>query len=449
MKALMITAPTSGSGKTTITLGLIQALKNKGLTVCAYKTGPDYIDRAFLEQVSGLPTGNLDLHLQGDEGLVHSLRQAPAETCIIEGVMGYFDGIANTFVNSCYDISQRFEIPSLLVYTPKGEMFSAIPKILGMANFKRSTLKAVLFNQVSPRYYQLLKEALQEYSELEVIGYVPKLDEVVLESRHLGLVQSLELNDLNRKIEILADMMAQTVDLERLADLMAEPSLPPAQLTFDLPKMDIKVGIAKDQAFSFYYRENLELLEQACQVVYFSPINDPAPPECDLLYFGGGYPEVFATELSQNQSMLQAVKAFGDRGGFIFAECGGLLYLSEAVEDNAMVGLFAGRCHLTKTLQRFGYVDIELEEDCILGEKGARLSGHEFHKSETTIAAPTVFKISKTQGPKQWSCGFRYKNTIAGYPHINFLGNLQMIKHLLKSVVETKNDELRKKSKPN
>jgi len=438
MKAILITAPSSGSGKTTVTLGLIRALKQKGLDVCAYKTGPDYIDRAFLEKASGLPTGNLDLHLQGLDGLYYSLSQSPAENCIIEGVMGFFDGISNTYSNSCYDISRLLKIPSLLVYSPKGEMFSAIPKIKGMAEFKDSTINSILFNNISEKYYCLLKEATEEYTDLPVLGYIPKLDDAVFESRHLGLIQSDEIDNLDSKINKIARTLSRTVDLDRIVAMMRQPTTPNLTTDFALPKTDIKIAVARDKAFSFYYRENLELLESACQVSYFSPLSDHALPTCDLIYFGGGYPEVFRQELAANKSMLDAVWQHGEAGGYIFGECGGLMYLSDYVEDSKMVGLLKGECTLTKSLQRFGYIDVALTDDCFLGKAGTRFAGHEFHKSTTSMNLPTVFGIKKTMGENVWNCGFRYKNTIAGYPHINFLSNMDLLKHMLQTISASK-----------
>ncbi len=434
MKAITISAPSSGSGKTTVSLGLIRALKIRGLDVCAYKTGPDYIDRAFLEVASDLPVGNLDLHLQTQAGLNFALSKAPAEYCVIEGVMGFFDGISNTFQNSGYDICRRLKLNSCLVYTPKGEMFSAIPKIMGMANFHQSAIKSVLFNNITPRHYHLLKDALENNSDISTIGYLPKLKNATFNSRHLGLVQSSEISDLNLKLDEIAKVMEDTVNLDVIIDLMAPPCISTVDESFSLPPRNISVGIAKDQAFSFYYRENIELLENACRVHYFSPLNDKKLPQCDLLYFGGGYPEVFREQLSRNTSMLSEVRDFGENDGFILAECGGLMYLTEFVENSKMVGLLKGKCRLTSQLQRFGYVDVTLKEDCFLGKQGTQFTGHEFHKSVTTVDYPTLYQVSKTMGNRQWSCGFQYKNTIAGYPHINFIGHIQMINHLLKTV---------------
>jgi len=436
MKACMIAAPSSGSGKTTITMGLLRALKQRGLDVCAYKTGPDYIDRAFLEAASGKPTGNLDLHLQGETGLQYALAQTNSEYCIIEGVMGYFDGIYNTYQGSSYDIAQRLDIPTVLIYTPGAEMFSIIPKLKGMAEFAQSTIQAVIFNNVTPGSYELVKEPVEEYTDLTVLGFLPNMQEVALPSRHLGLVQQSEINDLDDKITTIANALEEHVDIPAFLQLMESGCIQVQNSILDqVQTWDITVAVAKDAAFSFYYRENLELLEQACrEVIYFSPMHDRELPPCDLLYLGGGYPEVFHKELAQNASMLASIKSYGENGGYVYAECGGFMYLTESVDDVPMVGLFRGETHLTSRLQRFGYIDIELKADCLLGKAGDRLTAHEFHKSGSDVKAQPLYAITKALGTKTWECGYRYKSVLAGYPHLNFIGNLKAFKALLTHV---------------
>ena len=443
MKTCMIAAPASGSGKTTITMGLLRALKQRGLDVCGYKTGPDYIDRAFLEAAAGKPAGNLDVHLQGETGLRYALAQARSEYCVVEGVMGYFDGISNTWQGSSYDIARRLDIPTVLIYTPGAEMFSIIPKLKGMAEFEQSTIQAVLFNNVTPRYYELIKTAVEDYTDLAVLGFVPKMDDVVLPSRHLGLVQQSEIDDLDRKITQVADTLEQCVDISAILEMMRPVGIRNCATVFDdISSYDITVAVAKDTAFSFYYRENLELLERACRkVVYFSPMRDRELPPCDLLYLGGGYPEVFDKELGCNTSMLKSIRAHADNGGCVYAECGGFMYLTESVDDVPMVGLFQGRTRLTSKLQRFGYIDIELQADCLLGAAGDRLTAHEFHKSVSGVEGQPLYKITKSLGTTTWECGYRYKNVLAGYPHINFLGNLKAFKTLLSTVSSYRNKE--------
>jgi cobyrinic acid a,c-diamide synthase len=432
----MIAAPASGSGKTTVTMGILRALKQRGLDVCAYKTGPDYIDRAFLEAASGKPAGNLDLHLQGEAGLKYALAQANGEWCVIEGAMGYFDGIYNTYEGSSYDIARLLNISTVLVYTPQAEMFSIVPKLKGMAEFQDSTMRAVIFNNVTPQYYDLIKEAVEEYTNLKVLGFVSRMEEVTLPDRHLGLVQQQEIENLDDKITRIANALEECVDIPALLRLMETGCIQKPALILDMIQpRNITVAIAKDRAFSFYYRENLELFEHTCrQVVYFSPIDDPGLPPCDLLYLGGGYPEIFRTELTQNEAMMKSIRAYIEQGGYVYAECGGFMYLTESIDDVLMVGVFKGKTHFTPRLQRFGYIDITLKEDCLIGQRGDRLTGQEFHTSVTNIKEMAIYHITKTRGTKTWECGYQYKHVLAGYPHLNFLGNVKAFQTLLTNV---------------
>ena len=431
MKGIMITAPSSGSGKTTVTMGIIRALKRTGKQVACFKTGPDYIDTAFLKEASGLEAGNLDMHLQGQGGMKSAFSLAAGDLCVIEGAMGYFDGIYNTYQNSSYEISKVLDVNCVLVYTPKGEMFSAIPKIQGMAAFEGSKIKGIILNKVSRHYYTLLKEQIEKYTAVKVLGFVPHLKEIEIKSRHLGLVQSTEMQDIHRKIDKAARTIAETVDMNELMDLMTPMPRPIPHAPCPAKKHNITVAIAKDKAFSFYYRENLFMFERACNVVYFSPLYDRQLPPCDLVYLGGGYPEVFKEALSQNIGMLDAIKTFAEDGGCIYGECGGLMYLTAGIENYPMAGVFKGQSVMTEKLQRFGYIDIVLKEDCMLGQAGETLTAHEFHRSVSEVEGQAVFHIRKTMGSKTWACGYTYKNVLAGYPHINFLGNIKAFEHLL------------------
>lgn len=438
MKGIMITAPSSGSGKTTVTMGIIRALADMGLDICGFKTGPDYLDTAFIRAASGKEAGNLDMHLQGEDGMKQSLGLGEGECCVIEGAMGYFDGIYNTYENSSYVIAKTLKVNSILVYTPQREMFSAIPKIKGMADFPGSTIKGVILNQVSEKTFKLLKDPIQRYTDLYVLGFVPKRSDIKFESRHLGLVQSIEVDDINRRIQKAADLIKQNIDLNLLAKLMEDVKTLPVEYP---SRRNIKVAVARDKAFSFYYRENLKLFQQCCNVEFFSPLKDPKLPPCDLLYLGGGYPEVFKKELAENRSMLTSIKTFADQGGCIFVEGGGFMYLMDYIEDCQMVGVFPGKAMMTDKLQRFGYIDMELKKDCMLGSAGEKLTAHEFHKSVTVpLNVDTVYNIKKTKGDKTWFCGYKYKNVLAGYPHISFLGNRNSLLSMLDYVEQRKGE---------
>lgn len=431
MKMLMITGANSGSGKTFITLGIIRGLKNRGIDVCGFKTGPDYIDTKFLEKASGKRASNLDIHLMGESGIEEAISMAEGEYGIVEGAMGYFDGIYNTFENSSYDISRKLDINAVLVYTPKGEMFSAIPKIKGMVEFKDSKIKGIILNGVKKSMYILLKEKIEEYIGIKVLGYVEKDDTLKIESRSLGLVQSEEIENIDEIINRMALLVEKNIDMNELIDLMEEREVSP----FVYPdKKDISVAIAYDKAFSFYYSENLKMFENTCNIEYFSPLSDDNIPNCDLLYIGGGYPEVFKEELFSNKNMTNSIKDFAEKGGYIYAEGGGFMYLVDEIEGLNMCGIFEGKSNMMARLQRFGYIDVKLKKDCLLGKKGDILTAHEFHKSVTDMeGTSTVFDIKKAMGERTWTCGYEYKNVLAGYPHIHFLGNKKAFNYLIKS----------------
>jgi cobyrinic acid a,c-diamide synthase len=424
----MLAAPSSGSGKTTVATGLVRALKNSGYDVTCLKTGPDYIDTAFLAAAAGKDAGNLDLHLQGEKGMRQAFSLADGNLCVVEGAMGYFDGISNTWQGSSYHIARELGISTVLVYSPKGQMFSAIPQIKGMVDFSENLIKAVILNNTSAKAYQLLKEQIEKYVGVKVLGFLPSIGKAVLKGRHLGLVQSVEIEDLDFQLEQYAESLTKHINLDAFVNLATDIAGDP----FPQPgRRNLTVAVARDRAFSFYYRENLKLLEMCTNVVYFSPLEDQKLPHCDLLYLGGGYPEVFRSELAANRQMLSDIKQYADSGGCIYAECGGMMYLFEKVEEESMAGIFEGESRLTDRLRRFGYIDITLADKCMLGTAGDKLTAHEFHRSTCSPSTKDIFKITKTMGSGNWACGRTYKNVLAGYPHINFLGNHRAFEALL------------------
>ena len=431
MKSIMITAPSSGTGKTLITLGLIRALKNRGLNVSAFKTGPDFIDTKYLGLASAKRAGNLDMHMMGKEGLKKALYMNNSQYAVVEGAMGYFDGIYNTFFNSSYDISRELDINTILIYTPKGEMFSAIPKIKGMVDFQDSKIKGIILNKVRKDIYLLLKEKIEEYIGIKVLGYIEEDEGLEIQSRYLGLIQCMESKEIEKVIGNIARVVEKNIDIEGIINMMGEINAPAYTYPY---KRNIKVAIAYDEAFSFYYNENLNLLENICQVEYFSPIKDKKIPQSDLLYLGGGYPELDKEELSQNINMRKSIKDRVGSGGYIYGEAGGFMYLVDSIEGYPMCGIFNGKAIMKEKLQRFGYVDIQLNQNCLLGKKGDILTGQEFHRSITEIEDNPLFNITKPKGKRKWQCGYKYKNVLGGYPHINFLGNMEAFNYLLDTI---------------
>ena len=431
MKSIIISSNCSGGGKTTFTLGLMKLLKNKGYDVQGYKVGPDYIDSGFHSEITGKQSRNLDLHLMGEEGVKASFLRGSGDFGVIEGVMGLYDGVSITEKGSTYSISKLLsDTPIVLVLTPKAQCTTLAAEINGIKNFKNANIIGVVFNAVNQKYYELLKAVVEENCDVKVLGYIPKDDSIKLESRHLGLVQSVEVNNMVDKIERCAKLIEKNIDITYLLQNSKEVKLE-VKDRFHLDDRKINIAIAYDEAFRFYYKENLELLEEIGNISYFSPIKDEKLPEnIDFLYLGGGYPEVFKEKLAQNRSMRNSIKEALEKGLKCYAECGGLMYLTERIEDCEMVGFFRGYTYMTKSLQRFGYSNVEIQ-----GEKiNININCHEFHKSDVDIKEERIYNVTKESwngNTLKWNCGYKKENTIAGYPHIHFFGNMEFLKWLI------------------
>ena len=431
MKTIMITGTSSNSGKTVVTLGIIRAIKNRGIDVSAFKTGPDFIDRKYLGLASGKNAGNLDMHLMGKRGMFQSFAMNNGDFAVIEGAMGYFDGIYNTYENSSFDISEKLDIPSIIVYTPKGEMFSAIPKIKGMVDFSKGRIKGIILNKTSESMYNLMKEKIEEYIDIDVLGYLPFDESLNIESRHLGLLQPDEYVEIERYIIRAAMMVENTIDIQKIIQMAERVKTEPVK---EYKKRNLSVAIAYDRAFNFYYEENIKLLENICNVEYFSPLKDKAIPNVDLVLIGGGYPELYVEELSNNIGMISSIRDYAKNDGYIYGEAGGLMYLVDSIDDYPMCGIFAGKATMTGRLQRFGYVDIELKEESIIGQSGDKFTGQEFHRSIIETDEKQILKITKPMSKRKWECGFSYKNVLAIYQHINFIGNINALEYLLRRI---------------
>lgn len=427
MKTMIISSNCSGGGKTTFTLGLMKALKNRNYDVQGYKVGPDYIDTGFHTEITGKVSRNLDLHIMGEEGVKASFSRGKGDLAVVEGVMGLYDGKGLDEECSTYSVSKVLDdSPIILVITPKAQSVTLCAEINGIKNFRNANIVGVVLNCVSESFYSLLKPAIEMHCGLKVFGYVPKDDELKLESRHLGLVQSVEVGGLNKKINYLAELIEKYINLDEIIESFKE--VKKFEDNYHLNRLNKKIAIAYDEAFRFYYKENLELLEEVGEVVYFSPLRDKKLPEnIDFLYLGGGYPEVFKDQLSKNTDMLRSIKEALDNGLNCYAECGGLMYLTENIDNVNMVGFFKGNSEMTKRLNRFGYATLDFNN--------IKINCHEFHKSKVNSNESTVYDITKTTyaGDKvSWKCGYKKKNTLAGYPHVHFFGNIEFIKELLK-----------------
>ena len=387
---ILLGAAASGSGKTLITCGLLQALKKRKLQVASFKCGPDYIDPMFHSRVIGTKSRNLDSFF-ADEDTVRYLLEKNARDCeisVIEGVMGYYDGLAGISPKaSAYDVAKITKTPAVLIVNAKGMSLSAAAFIKGFVEYQEdSQIRGVILNQVSSMMYPRLKQIIEEELSIKVYGYVPVVKDCVLESRHLGLVMPEEIVDLQQKLTGLAEILEKSVDIDGLLELAEHAEELPVQ---ESPAAyhtgrKIRIALAKDEAFCFFYQDNLELLqEMGAELVPFSPIHDKKLPEhIDGMLFHGGYPELYAKNLSENKEMLAAVHEAVQDGIPYMAECGGFMYLHQEMEDMEghswpMAGVIHGKSWRTPRLTRFGY--ITLEDGTCFGEHVGNIRAHEFH----------------------------------------------------------------------
>lgn len=439
MKSIIVASNSSGGGKTTFTLGLMKLLKNKGYDVSPYKVGPDYIDPAFHERIIGKSSRNLDYILQGEDGIKSVFSRGYGEVGIIEGVMGVYDGVGATLEASTAHIAQMLDIPVVLILTPKASTLTFIAEVKGILEYSKTNFVGIILNNISESYYLLLKNIFEENISVPVLGYLSKDERISLKSRHLGLVQSSEVDDLEEKIQLVSELIEKNVQVDRL--LISMKTTEKFVDKFHLEGKGLKIGVAKDKAFSFYYKENLELLEEVGEVQYFSPLEDKElPKNLDLIYIGGGYPEVFRKELSKNTGFLESLKTELDRGLCCYAECGGLMYLMETIEGEKMVGFFKGDSLMTERLNNFGYASIKVKNNALI-KTDLNIKAHEFHKSKINSCEERVYSLEKRMfdgGLKTWNCGYMKNNTLGAYAHIHFFSNLDFIKEIVNTCKEKK-----------
>ena len=450
MARLLIGAPASGGGKTTFTCGLMQALVRRGLRLAACKCGPDYIDPMFHEQVIGAYSRNLDLFFSSREQVRRLVADSASrsEVVVIEGVMGYYDGIAVSDEASAWDVARTTDTPAVLVVDGRGRARSSAAEVAGVARFREdSHIAGVVLNRTSAMIYPRLKELIEQETGVRVYGHLPVLDDCSLESRHLGLVTAAEVEGLREKLERLAQAVERTVDVDGLIELANTASdlgrgdwqdalpatgrvdaladaVPPVR---GLPRAP-RIAVARDDAFCFYYADALRLLEYlGAELVEFSPLSDECLPEgVSGLYLGGGYPELHARELGENAAMLQSV-AYAVRGGMpTIAECGGFMYLHEKLEDAdgeayGQVGIITGTSFKTPKLGRFGYIDLTANAGGLLADAGDVLRAHEFHYWDSESAGD-AFAAEKPQSARSWTCGYSTPALYAGYPHLYLPG---------------------------
>ena len=442
MKKILIAGTNSGVGKTTISLGIMQALTKRNLKVQPYKVGPDYIDPSYHTFITGRDSRNLDSYMLDDEKIKYIFKNASkdADVSVIEGVMGLYDGFGID-LNSCTSsyTSKILKSPVILVINGKAMSSSAAAMVLGYKELdKEVNIKGVIVNNVKTKnHYELIKEAIEKYCNIEVLGYFPPNEKFKLDSRHLGLVPSVEIEALTEKFYDLGSEIEKYINIDRLIEISESEEIETSFELNELPKFKNKsIAIAYDKAFNFYYKENLELLNQMnIEIKTFSPLYDEIVPKADCIYIGGGFPEVFAKELGINKKMRESIKKAHENNVPIYAECGGLMYLGEKLLDldgneYEMVGIFEGISKMTKSLKRFGYCDGIAKVDTVLSNKGDIIKGHEFHHSEFNSNEECSYKMVKKRGNKivdEWYGGYSKGNTLATYLHTHFYNNLDSI----------------------
>ena len=427
---ILLAAPASGGGKTTVTCALLQALVNRGADPVAFKCGPDYIDPMFHSRVIGVPARNLDLFFMGRETARALLARnaAQAGVAVIEGVMGYYDGIGMSADASAYDLARTTRTPAVLVADVRGRALSAAALVKGMGTFRPdSGIRGVILNQCPPMLYDRLKTAIEaENPGIKVYGFLPKLREISIPSRHLGLLTAFEVKNLQEKMDVLAKQMEETVEIEGLLALArTAPDLPEVPGPTLQPPGPI-LAVARDEAFCFYYQDALDALEaQGFRLAPFSPLRDETlPAGTSALYLGGGYPEVHARALSENKAMRALVRQSVQSGMPTVAECGGFLYLHAFLEgedgrSHPMVGAVPASAFRTEKLGRFGYVTLTAKTDSLLCSRGSSLPAHEFHYWDST-APGDGFNAQKPQSDRTWPCVHATKTLYAGFPHLHF-----------------------------
>lgn len=470
MAGFMIAAPRSGSGKTMVTCGILELLKRKQKNPFSYKCGPDYIDGLFHRKVLGIEGGNLDSFFEQPQTMREKYA-AVSETHfpVVEGVMGYFDGLGgDTAAASSWEVADILDLPVVLVVDAKGASLSLAALIKGFqvfqgesqssqANKNGNHIQAVILNRISPMLYPRMKAVIEKETGVLVAGYVPELDFWQVGSRHLGLVLPGEIKNLQEQMRQLGDCLEKTLDVDALlklgekADIDALGSVTvtadgssqkcEAQKNADLVLQNqlsgekishsairIRLGVAWDEAFCFYYRDNLEFLEkQGVQIVRFSPVHDKhLPDDLDGLLLGGGYPELYAKALEENETIRNEIRRKAEEDMPILAECGGYLYLLKELEDEngtgyEMAGVFSGKGYKKGKNSHFGYITVQTERDSLYLKAGETIKGHEFHYWESTQDENELkMQAKKPTGKRGWPCVTVKNQVMAGFPHLYY-----------------------------
>lgn len=460
MKRFMLTAMHSNAGKTVMTCALLEALKRRKFDVRSFKCGPDYIDPMFHSRVLGIPCRNLDLFLQGKEKAVETLSVHGGELAVLEGAMGFYDGMAGTAENSAWEIAAATGTPAVLVVRPKGVGISLAAQIRGMMSFRpQSRISGILLADCKSMLAEYLTPILERETGLPVMGYMPSMREAELGSRHLGLMTAEEIRDLSDRIAVLAEQAEKTIDIDRLLELAESAaceekatcaertestgSPDPGGISVDNGTHSCRIAAARDKAFCFCYEDSLDALRRAgAELVFFSPLADShLPDDVQGVYLCGGYPELYAEELSQNSTLRHELRERIQGGLPVIAECGGFLYLQRELEDeNGRVwpecGVLPGKGFRTKRLQRFGYQWLQADTDSMLFRAGEKIPVHEFHYWDCSDNGTALMSV-KPDG-RQWPCGYADDRMYAAFPHLHLGGEVPLAERFVQRCREQK-----------
>ena len=454
---ILIAAPASGSGKTLIICGILELFRQMNIEPVSYKCGPDYIDPMFHRNVLGINGSNLDSFFCSDEKLNEIVNGTHGKIAVIEGVMGIYDGVAvDSDAGSCYSIARAVDAGIILVVDARGQGRTVISLIKGiLADDSSKLIKGIIINRMSEYFYKKLAPVLEHELDIirpdvKLIGFIPKLDGINLESRHLGLKMPEEIEGLRQQIELVAGKIAEFCDVNKILEISrygrpdgdADNIVSDSKRNMKGHEVDITLAIARDEAFCFYYRENIELLEKSgITIKYFSPINDENIPEADGLLLGGGYPELYLDRLSGNISMINSIRDALANGMPCLAECGGFMYLHDSIRDDKnqtykMAGVIKGDCFYTGHLVRFGYItlnDSEKQNNSAI----AGMRGHEFHYYDSTSNGEAYIAV-KPDGSKQWKCMISDGVSYMGYPHLYYPSKPQFIDQFIENMKKYK-----------
>lgn len=456
----MIAAPKSGSGKTMITCALLQLLKDSGKNVLSYKCGPDYIDPMFHKKVLGVPSKNLDTFFTDEKTTVQLFldKRVDGDFAVLEGVMGLYDGLGGIYEQgSSYHLAKVTQTPIILVVDAKGMGKSVLALIAGFLQYDTHHLiKGVLLNRMSKGYYDIIKPLIEKELSVKVVGYFPEQKDIGLSSRHLGLVMPDELSDIKKQLNETADRLKKTIDMDLFMDIAAEvdeigdsgsadkdkrQTLKNAELMRPQDQNNtVNIAVAMDEAFCFYYEDNLRMLEKCgAKLQYFSPLHDASLPEdCDAMLLGGGYPELYAKELSKNVSMLNAIKKAFRAGMPTVAECGGFMYLHTYIHNQNCVFDMAraldGECHFKGKLVRFGYIELEEKHSNFL-PPDEKIRAHEFHYYDSTDNGADCIATKPATG-RNYDCVISHDNYWLGFPHLYYPSNPHFAESLVRKAYE-------------